>query len=61
MTNKKEKICIVPKCKKEVHESKALFCGEHERDYKDKRKKFGQGALGIGAIAIGLFSQWTEQ
>ncbi len=39
MASKKEKICKVPKCKKEVHASKAFFCGEHEREYRDKGKK----------------------
>lgn len=50
MASKKEKICKVPKCKKEVHASKAFFCGEHEREYRDKRKKFGKGALAVGSI-----------
>lgn len=47
MTNKEEKICKVPKCKKEVHAPKALFCGEHERDYRDKGKKYGTYATGV--------------
>lgn len=57
MTNKKEKICMVPKCKKEVHAPKAFFCGEHERDCRDKGKKYGQGALvlvSLGSLGIRL-------
>lgn len=56
MASKKEKICKVPKCKKEVHASKAFFCGEHEREYRDKGKKFGKGALAVGSIVGSVYS-----
>lgn len=52
MANKKEKICKAPKCKKEVHAPKALFCGEHERDYRDYRDKgIKYGTYATGALA----------
>ena len=60
MANKKEKICMVPKCKKEVHAPKALFCGEHERDYRDKGIKYGTYATGFLAGVASVAKFWSS-
>lgn len=52
MKKSKVKICKYPKCKKEVHSNKALFCMEHSRDLKDKRKA-AVGAIGSVALMAG--------
>ena len=38
MESKKIKICKFLNCDKEVYTPQALFCGEHERTYRNTRK-----------------------
>ena len=52
MGDKKVKICKVFKCSKEVHAPKAMFCGEHERNYRETREMLGIGILLLGGIVL---------
>lgn len=48
MSKSKAKTCMIPTCNKEVFTPKALFCGEHDRDFRDYRKNAG---IATGALA----------
>lgn len=54
MSESKTKICMIPTCNKEVFSSKAIFCGEHDRNFRDYRKKAGivAGPLVPGILAF---------
>ncbi|WP_343086153.1 hypothetical protein [Streptococcus parasanguinis] len=55
MEVKKNKICKFIKCKKEVHSPKAMFCGEHERIYRDKGIKLRNGLGTAGLVLLAGF------
>lgn len=44
MSESKTKICMIPTCNKEVFTPKAIFCGEHDRDFRSYRKIAGMVA-----------------
>lgn len=47
-------ICKFPNCKKETYSKKTLFCGEHERLYKEFKKntKIVSGMAGTAALVF---------
>lgn len=52
---KTKELCKYPKCKKEVHDIGAKFCGEHQRtieNTKDTVLKVGAAAAASVALAI---------
>lgn len=53
MKNNKMRICKIHKCDKEVYTPKVMFCGEHERDYRETRKKVGYGILAVSSLIVG--------
>lgn len=57
MKKSKVKICKYPKCKKEVHSDRALFCLEHSRDLKDKRNKVGAAAGGLALFGLSVLAK----
>lgn len=62
MKEKKVKNCKFYKCKKEVHSPKAMFCGEHERLYRESSKRVGQAILGLSVLAVGsMFGVKTKK
>ncbi|WP_066025449.1 hypothetical protein [Enterococcus mundtii] len=52
MGNSQLKLCKVPGCKKEIYANKSLFCGEHERKFREYRKTAGKSTLGLSVIVI---------
>jgi hypothetical protein len=52
MKEEKVKTCKYFRCNKEVYSSKAKFCGEHERFYREHRNKIGGALLTFGGIAL---------
>lgn len=51
---KKSQICKFPGCHKEVYKQGALFCGEHERSYKQVIKQSPSllAVIGLGTITL---------
>ena len=49
MKKSKIKTCKYPKCSKEVPSDKSLFCMEHSRSLKEKRKMV---EVALGSVAI---------
>lgn len=52
MKESEQKICKFPKCTEEVYDSNALFCGEHERIYRELSKKVSISASGLTMVAL---------
>lgn len=52
MSESKQRICKFPKCTKETFDKNALFCGEHEREFKDFKDKAGKAASGMAILAM---------
>lgn len=50
MESKKIKICKFLNCDKEVYTPQALFCGEHERTYKNTRKYIAAAIVPLSAV-----------
>lgn len=53
MESKKIKICKFLNCDKEVYTPQALFCGEHERNYRNTRKYIVAAILPLSAAVFG--------
>lgn len=51
LTHKNTETCKWPECKKEIANSTLMFCGEHERKFREIEKK-GLAITGVLAIAI---------
>jgi len=51
MKRSKQKICKMPGCNKEVYDSKLLFCGEHQRAFREFKKNAGAVA-GVGVAVV---------
>lgn len=59
MGNSQLKLCKVPGCKKEIYVNKSLFCGEHERKFREYRKtawKSGIGGLSVIGLVFGFIT-----
>lgn len=54
VSESKIKKCKMPKCNKEVHKNKALFCLQHKREIKEYSNQAGKGILTLGGLAVTL-------
>lgn len=59
MKESKQKLCKLPKCQKEIYDGKSLFCGEHERIFRDLRKKAAISTTAITLAAIAKVAKNT--
>jgi hypothetical protein len=53
MESKKIKICKFLNCDKEVYTPQALFCGEHERTYRNTRKYIVAAIVPLSTAVLG--------
>ena len=44
--------CLMPKCDKEVFDSKTKFCGEHKRKVNDSKKWLAGGAVSVIGLMV---------
>lgn len=57
MNENEVKICKFPGCKKEVHDTKSLFCLEHDRDIRDKGKKAGKAFAAVASVGLVIIAK----
>ena len=52
MKESKHNICKMPGCNKEVYDSNMLFCGEHQRAFREFKEKsrVAIGTVGMAAV-----------
>lgn len=54
----KLKMCKMPGCEKERYEPKMLFCGEHERKFKQFMSKSSKSILGgVATLAVAFIAK----
>ncbi|MDG2984615.1 hypothetical protein PSR33_00230 [Latilactobacillus curvatus] len=53
----KLKMCKMPGCEKERYEPKMLFCGEHERKFKQFVSKSSKSILGVATLAVAFIAK----
>lgn len=47
----KKSTCKLPRCTKETFDKNALFCGEHEREFKSFKDKAGKTTVALLGLA----------
>lgn len=57
MKELKTKICRMPKCNKEIYDSKSFFCREHERAFREFLKKSGMGIATLSMAAVAFITK----